>query len=226
MKKRYIIACSKGWYLKNSKILNNKKFHIIKNKSQLTIKKLGKINPSIIFFPHWSYIVKKNILENFNCICFHTGDLPYGRGGSPIQNLIKLGKKKTKVCALKMNEEIDAGDIFLKHNLNLNGSLNQIFFKISKIIDKQITILLSKKIKSKTQNGKIKIFKRLTKKDIEIKKTDSLKKIYDKIRMVDNEDYQKAFFKFGKFKISFQNIKLRRHILIGISKIELIHPIK
>ncbi len=58
-----------------------------------------------------------NIIKNYNCICFHTAPLPYGRGGSPIQNLIKRNYKKTPICALKMSNKIDAGPIFLKKNI-------------------------------------------------------------------------------------------------------------
>ena len=41
-------------------------------------------------------------------------DLPYGRGGSPLQNLILKGKKTTKITAFKMIDKIDAGPIYLK----------------------------------------------------------------------------------------------------------------
>ena len=42
------------------------------------------------------------IIRNYECICFHETDLPFGRGGSPIQNLIVRGFKTTKISAIKM----------------------------------------------------------------------------------------------------------------------------
>jgi len=38
------------------------------------------------------WIILKEIFENYEIILFHMTDLPYGRGGSPLQNLIVRGK--------------------------------------------------------------------------------------------------------------------------------------
>ena len=73
---------------------------------------LKNFNPDYIFFPHWSNIVPSNITGKFDCVCFHMTDLPFGRGGSPLQNLIVRGVKATKLTALKMVEQIDAGPIY------------------------------------------------------------------------------------------------------------------
>ena len=120
--KNILIVCSKNWFFENvevKKFIKKKNVKIINSKKKLNIKYLKYVNPSIIFFPHWSYKVSKRIIQKYNCICFHTGPLPQGRGGSPIQNLIMINKKKSTVCALKMTENIDAGPIFLKKKLAL-----------------------------------------------------------------------------------------------------------
>ena len=54
-------------------------------------------------------------------------DLPYGRGGSPLQNLIVRGHSETKISALKVEKKLDTGDIYLKKNLSLEGSAQKIF---------------------------------------------------------------------------------------------------
>ena len=54
---------------------------------------LKNFNPDYIF-PHWSNIVPSNITGKFDCVCFRTTDLPFGRGGSPLQNLIVRGVEK------------------------------------------------------------------------------------------------------------------------------------
>lgn len=41
-------------------------------------------------------------------------NLPYGRGGSPVQNLILNGHKKTIISALNVTKDLDAGDVYLK----------------------------------------------------------------------------------------------------------------
>ena len=59
-------------------------------------------------------------------------DLPYGRGGSPLQNLIIRGHKKTKISALRMVNELDAGPIYFKRSLSLNGNAQKIYSSCSK----------------------------------------------------------------------------------------------
>ena len=89
----YVIANSKNWFdiSEKSKKFNELSFFHIKTKEELNLEYLSKIKPKYIFFPHWSWKVNKEIFENYECIAFHTAPLPYGRGGSPIQNLIIRG---------------------------------------------------------------------------------------------------------------------------------------
>ncbi len=37
----------------------------------------------------------------------HMTDVPYGRGGSPLQNLIARGHTSTKLTAMRMTAEVD-----------------------------------------------------------------------------------------------------------------------
>lgn len=67
-------------------------------------------------------MVPEAVLIAAECVCFHMTDVPYGRGGSPLQNLIVRKHKKTKLTALKMTEEIDAGPVYCKRELSLDGS--------------------------------------------------------------------------------------------------------
>ena len=147
-KKKIIIACSKKWFLESLRVRNflkSKNIKLITRKKKLNLSYLNKLNPSIIFFPHWSYKVNQEIIKKYKCVCFHTAPLPYGRGGTPIQNLILKNFKKSPVCALKMTNEYDAGPIYQKRIVSLSGTLDQIFERISlKILD-MIRILIKKK---------------------------------------------------------------------------------
>ena len=123
----YVVVTIKPWNINNFKKIKSSNFTLISSPQKLTFKKLSKINPKYIFFPHWSKKVPKKIIDNFFCICFHETNLPYGRGGSPIQNLITRNKRKTKITAFKMTNILDAGPIILKRNLVLEGSAQKIF---------------------------------------------------------------------------------------------------
>ena len=99
---KFIIATLKSWNIELAKILKEQvsiqhEMIIIDDKMDLKLDKIKSFNPDYIFFPHWSYIIPKEIFENYTCIVFHMTDLPFGRGGSPLQNLIVRGMKETNI---------------------------------------------------------------------------------------------------------------------------------
>ena len=208
MQKKKIILCSKKWFFKSEiikKFIKKNNFIILKKKNQINLKYLNKINPDIIFFPHWSYKVNKNIIKKYNCICFHTAPLPFGRGGSPIQNMILKKFKKSPVCAILMTNEIDSGPIYLKKMISLSGNLEDIFMRISFAIIEMIKLLIKKKIIPKKQIGKIFKFNRIEKNLSELKIEKNINEIFDKIRMLSAEEYPNAYIKKNNFKIFFTN---------------------
>lgn len=194
--------------LKKKRIINKNSL-IIRDRKELTYKKALQINPDFIMFPHWSYIVPKKIVNNFNCICFHSSPLPYGRGGSPIQNMIKRGYKNTEVCSLLMEEELDTGPIYIRSKVKLSGSLDEILIRIYEAIANQIKIIKNKNIVPKIQTGKEYIFKRLSSKDNQVNFKDSIENIYDQIRMLDSSIYPKAFLGSGNYFLDFKNARFR-----------------
>jgi len=216
-----VIATIKTWNLKNA--IELKKMHankynifILKNKEQLNYENIKKINPQYIFFPHWSWTIEKEIYENFNCIVFHMTDLPFGRGGSPLQNLIDCGIKDTKISAIKVEAGMDTGAVYLKEDLNLNGNADEIFIRASNIIfNKMIPYIVGNSITPKKQNGEVIEFKRRRPEQSELKEEFSLEKIYDYIRMLDGEGYPKAFARFGKYKLEFSRASLKNGKIIA-----------
>lgn len=60
-------------------------------------------------------------------------DVPYGRGGSPLQNLILAGHADTQLTALKMVEEMDAGPVYAKRPLSLEGKAQDIYEKAGEL---------------------------------------------------------------------------------------------
>ena len=102
---KLIICNSKNWFKLDEKLKSNLEVIMISKKDELKKDLIARYNPEYIFFVHWNWKVKKEIYSNFKCILFHTAPLPYGRGGSPIQNLILKGFKKSPVCAIKMEEK-------------------------------------------------------------------------------------------------------------------------
>jgi len=165
-------------------------------------------DPEYIFFPHWSHIVPTNIVENYRCVCFHMTDLPFGKGGSPLQNLIVRGIKKTKLTSLKMIAELDAGPIYKQDDLKLLGSAHEIFKEMSKIIIKQMKFIVSKNPTPHPQkNLKLDTFQRRKNADSKIQEIISLDQIYDHIRMLDAPTYPHAYIESGAVRYEFTDVK-------------------
>lgn len=220
--KNLVIACSKNWFKKHKKSDEFLRLPItyISIKEDLNLNFLKDINPKYIFFPHWSWKVDKSIYQKYECVAFHTAPLPYGRGGSPIQNLIIRKYKKSPICALKMNEDIDSGPIYTKSEICLDGDLKDIFKRMAHKIEEMIINICYEEPIPINQEGPVKHFRRLNYSDNEIKPFMSQKEIYDRIRMVDADDYQKAFIKFGNKRIilskaSLNNNELKANIKIS-----------
>ena len=190
-------------------------------KDDLTLENLEKIEPDYIFFMHWSWIIPANIFEKYECIVFHMTDLPYGRGGSPLQNLIVRGHTSTKLSAIKVDAGIDTGDIYLKKNLELNGAASEIFVRTGHLIKEMIDEILVKKIQPVKQIGEPVYFKRRTPGQSQL--GDDLKtidEVYNFIRMLDAPNYPHAFIETEFFKFEFNaanfsnNGELTAHVRI------------
>mgnify|MGYP002626334589 CR=1 FL=1 len=114
----------------------------IASREDFTPEKLQNLRPDRIFIPHWSYIIPESIWGTYKCIVFHMTDLPYGRGGSPLQNLIVRGHKATMLSALRVEEGLDTGDIYMKRPLSLEGSAEEIFLRANEQIEEMIETMI------------------------------------------------------------------------------------
>ena len=211
-KRPYIIARSKSWdsqLLKRLGKVTGEEFYEITEKDALDIDFIRNINPKYIFFPHWSYHISSDIYKEFECVIFHMTDLPFGRGGSPLQNLIVRGMENTKVTALKCVEVVDAGPIYLKTDLSLLGTAEEIYIRASKIVENMILEILSKAPQPKPQIGDVTLFDRRKPKDGNLKATKNLDQIFDMIRMMDAKDYPLAFLEDDNFRLEFSRASFK-----------------
>lgn len=209
--KTYIILSQKTWNNDLAERLQAKfpehKFVHISAREDFTQEHLQEINPDKVFIPHWSYIIPESIWGNFECIVFHMTDLPYGRGGSPLQNLIVRGHKETKISALRVEKGLDTGDIYMKRPLALYGSAEEIYTRSSGIIETMIEEIIQVDPKPQKQAGEPVEFKRRKANESEISSLNDLNTIYDYIRMLDAEGYPKACLSVGDIKYEFSRVQ-------------------
>lgn len=203
----YILATNKSWHLNYFiENRNNLKgnWSIVTCTTDLQ-KQVSSLKPQFIFFPHWSEIVPSSIYNTYDCICFHMTDVPYGRGGSPLQNLVIRGHSKTMITALKMNKNIDAGPIYLKRELKLDGTALDIFNRTAPICFEMMQKIITEPIQPTEQVGKPILFKRRSPKESQISNIKSIKELYDLIRMLDAPGYPAAFLSNNGFKFEFSD---------------------
>ncbi len=194
----YVIATIRDWNIDQFKqLVRNKKakWVLIKNKRELTLKRLKALQPRYVFFPHWSWIIPEEICNSFECIGFHMTDLPFGRGGSPLQNLLARGIYRTKISAFRVVKKLDAGPIYKKKSLTIkDGSAEEIFKKVARIVFKElIPNIIKYEPVPKKQVGKKIVFKRRTPQEGNMISLSDLNSVYDYIRMLDAPGYPSAF---------------------------------
>jgi len=208
----YVIASSKIWRPQmagNVAERTGRKCLGISTKDQLAAEYLAELKPEIIFFPHWSHIIPAEIYNNYECIVFHMTDLPFGRGGSPLQNLIARSIYETKISALRCVKELDAGPIYMKRPLSLNGAANEIYVRANEIIEDMIVSIIVDMPAPVEQRGEVVTFKRRTERDGNLAELSSLQQVYDYIRMLDADGYPKAFIETEFLRLEFSDASLK-----------------
>jgi len=183
-------------------------WHVIAQPHELSDVLLEKLNPRYIFFLHWSWTVSLEIINGYECVCFHMTDVPYGRGGSPLQNLIVRGHRRTKLTALRMVDEFDAGPVYAKADLCLEGSAENIYIRATRISARMIADIIDKQPEPQPQVGEPTYFKRRTPAESKIPELNSIWEIYDFIRMLDAGDYPRAFWEHGGARYEFSRAEI------------------
>jgi methionyl-tRNA formyltransferase len=179
----------------------------------------------IILFIGWSWIIPKETTDKFLCLGIHPSNLPYFRGGSPLQHQIIAGIEKSKVTLMTLSsEKLDAGDIWIQEDLDLLGdTMIEIFDNLIHSSIKLINSFFDKypKIDPHEQNTKLgSYFKRrlpmqsqLTKDQIQ---NMSLKQLYNYIRAltdpypnayIEDEEGNRLYFKEVKYIHSNRKLK-------------------
>jgi len=208
----YAIVSERPWHADLPERLESQfqgHFLLLDRKEQLTSNYLGKLQPRYVFFAHWSHRIPADIHDRFECVVFHMTDVPYGRGGSPLQNLIARGHSETMMSALRCVEEMDAGPVYLKQPLALYGSAEEIFMRAASVIKEMIAKIIQYQPVPHPQEGDPVIFRRRKPEDGDLRQVDSLDGAFDHIRMLDAAGYPPAFIETGGYRFEFKRANRR-----------------
>jgi methionyl-tRNA formyltransferase len=177
--------------------------HWIDRREEMSVAFLDRIAPAYVFLPHWSFIVPSDVLDAYETVVFHMTDVPFGRGGSPLQNLVARGIYETKVTALRCARELDAGDVYAQAPLSLFGGAEEIYLRARDTIGRLIVDIAASHPEPTPQVGTATVFKRRTPAQSDIAKLESLEQVFDWIRMLDAHGYPNAFARVGHFRLEF-----------------------
>ena len=210
--KTYIWLTEKPWHAPRFEELRkrtNERWIAITKKADFTEEALVELAPHMVFIPHWSYLIPASITQKYPCVIFHMTDLPYGRGGSPLQNLIVRGHTTTKISALLATEELDAGPIYLKAPLSLEGTAAEIMERAGGIIAQMTAQILDEALEPQPQSGDVVIFDRRKPSDGNLEAAFTTASAYNMIRMLDGAGYPPAFLEQNHLKFEFTNARLQ-----------------
>jgi methionyl-tRNA formyltransferase len=204
--KTYLVLGCKPW---NRRVFDEMllplqgRWHYVGSPADLSYDYVKKLSPRYLFFLHWSWRVPDEIVNDYECVCFHMTDVPFGRGGSPLQNLIVRGRHETKLTALRMGREFDAGPVYLKERLSLKGGAEEIYLRAARLSAKIIQRIIQREPMPVSQRGRAVNFKRRKPEESEVGTVASLEELFDFIRMLDAEGYPRAFLQHSGFRFEF-----------------------
>jgi methionyl-tRNA formyltransferase len=207
----YVVATVKPWNLaafaRRAPALPGD-WHLLDGPEKLTPETLGRIAPRYVFFPHWSWRVPASVLDAYECVCFHMADVPYGRGGSPLQNLIVRGHADTKLSALRMVEELDAGPVYIKRPLSLAGSAGEIFTRMADLSFDMMAEIAAHEPAPVPQSGEPVVFERRKPEQSRLPEDATPEALFDFVRMLDADTYPRAFLDHGNLRLEFAEARL------------------
>ncbi|WP_199227662.1 hypothetical protein [Acidovorax sp. HMWF018] len=208
---RIVIAAAHGRYDELEKALcglNRYEVLRVRSRDELTIERLEAFGADYVFFPHWSWRIPASVFERFECVIFHMTDVPFGRGGSPLQNLVIRGIENTVLTALRCSQEVDAGPVYLKLPLSTLGTAEEVFIRASFLMLPMMIRIVDERIEPYAQSGEPTFFRRRTPEQGNLQSMSSLTDLHDFIRMLDADGYPHAFLDVGVFRLRFRRSSL------------------
>ena len=152
----------------------------------------------LVFVLGYKKVLKGEILSsNKLLLVIHESDLPNGRGFAPVQWQILEGKSEITVCLLEVTKEVDAGNIFEKMVLSLDGSeLYEEIRKKQALVTFELIARFLKKYPNPSfekQEGNPTFYRRRDPSDSQLNLDKTIRDQFNLLRICNNKDWP-AFF--------------------------------
>jgi methionyl-tRNA formyltransferase len=113
------------------------------------------------------------------------------------------GHRSTKLTALRMVEVLDAGPVYARAHLSLEGSAEEIYIRASNLSAGIIREIVEQHPSPVEQEGSPVVFKRRKPSESQIPRVDSLAHLHDFVRMLDADGYPHAYLEHEGFRYEF-----------------------
>jgi len=168
----------------------------------------------VVFILSYFKVIKKSFLKQHkHNLVVHGSDLPKGKGWAPLFWQILEGKNKIPIVLFEAEEKVDAGRIYLKDYILLEGhELNaEVRRKEAEKTSKLCLEFLKsyENLKPVLQKGKSIYYKRRSLKDSRLDLKKSIKRQFNLLRIVNNDEFP-AFFYYKGFKYIVKIFKAGR----------------
>jgi methionyl-tRNA formyltransferase len=166
----------------------------------------------LVFVLGYTKVLKGEILSSNNLLLVvHESDLPEGRGFAPVQWQILEGKSDITVCLLEISDEVDAGNIYGKMVLSLDGGelYEEIREKQAVITFELISRFLERypNINFETQQGKPTFYRRRNPSDSQLDLDKTIRDQFNLLRICNNKDWP-AYFELHGVRYTIKIDKL------------------
>lgn len=109
---------------------------------------LKNYHPDLFIVVAYGEIIKQNILDipSWGCVNIHASLLPKYRGAAPMQRCLMQGEKETGITLIKMELEMDAGDILevVKIPVSAQMTWGEMDEELSKVAQPALTNVIQK----------------------------------------------------------------------------------
>ncbi len=177
-------------YVARLKVILGEASHIFTTK--------GMKKGDILFILSCENIIPPEILKlhKYNVV-IHPSDLPKGRGWSPLAWQIIEGKNDIVFTAFEATEKADAGHVYMKKTLRLEGNeLNEEIKHLQGLmVINMVSEIVSHIPKAQPQTGVATYYDKRTKEHSLLDVNKSIAEQFNLLRVVDNERYP-AYFEY------------------------------
>lgn len=157
----------------------------------------------LFLLSYWRILPAEVLQRNVHNLVVHESALPDGRGWSPVTWQVLEGKNEIPVTLFEAEEEMDAGAIYVEGSMSLTGAelieeireeQVRVTFELCEEYVSRYPQLVSK---ARKQDGQPSFYSRLGPEDSRLDPEKSIAGQFNRLRVVDNEDYPAFFELFG-----------------------------